>query len=92
MIDPILKRAADTYGVNSQSVIYMEEAAELTKELSKKMRGFQNEDKIAEEIADVEIMLEQLKYLFGIENDVELNRQYKIYRLERRLNEEQSML
>ncbi len=42
----------------------MEEMSELIQALSKSIRGKENVDNIAEEIADVEIMLMQLKFIF----------------------------
>lgn len=64
-----------------QKVVAIEEMTELQKELSKNMRGEENELYIAEEIADVEIMLEQMKILFNIDEDVEEMKEYKIKRL-----------
>ena len=57
----ICQLAVNVYGKTSQCTVCMEEMAELTKELSKNLRGQDNAAHIAEEIADVEIMLEQLK-------------------------------
>jgi len=57
-----------------------EECAELTQALSKYIRGKWHQDKISEEIADVEICLEQLKALFGNEVDVNEAKQDKIRR------------
>lgn len=56
--------AVRAYGKQSQLVMAMEEMSELTKELSKNLRGADNSKALAEEIADVEIMLEQLKVIF----------------------------
>ena len=58
--------AVRAYGKQSQLVMAMEEMSELTKELSKNLRGADNAKALAEEIADVEIMLEQLKVIFRI--------------------------
>lgn len=55
--------AVRAYGKQSQLVMAMEEMSELTKELSKNLRGADNFKALAEEIADVEIMLEQLKVI-----------------------------
>lgn len=56
-------------------------------ELSKNIRGQDNDLGIAEEIADVEIMLEQLKVIFDIRTDVETVKQEKLIRLDRRTQE-----
>ena len=55
--------ALEAFGKEHQLIICMEEMAELTKELTKHLRGRDNIPQIAEEVADVEIMLEQLKIL-----------------------------
>lgn len=60
----VLQRALDTYGSALQIVVMMEEMSELQKELCKYLRGKYSPANIAEEIADVEIMLEQMKMLF----------------------------
>ena len=60
----ILKKAINTYGINSQLDMAVEEMSELTKEICKKKRGKDNHSEIMEEMADVYIMLEQLKMIF----------------------------
>lgn len=85
----VCQRAVDAWGKQSQLVICMEETAELTKELSKNLRGQDNDLGIAEEIADVEIMLEQLKLIFDIRPDVENMKNEKLIRLDRRIKESQ---
>ena len=64
----ILDRAVDTYGVQSQIRKAVEEMAELVKELCKDAGSGERVDLIAEEMADVEIMLEQLRYIYRREN------------------------
>ncbi|AOY78414.1 hypothetical protein BJL90_15980 [Clostridium formicaceticum] len=64
-----------------------EEMSELQKELCKALRGNKVTGNIAEEIADVEIMLEQMKLLFGIESLVRANKIYKLERLDERLED-----
>lgn len=60
----VLRRALDTYGSTLQIVMTFEEMSELQKELCKYLRGRGSFEYIVEEIADVEIMLEQMKLLF----------------------------
>lgn len=62
----IMQKAIDTYGDETQSMVCMEEMAELTKELVKYWRGADNVEEIAEEIADVYITLCELQLIFGI--------------------------
>lgn len=73
-------RLIEKYGENMQCIVAMEEMAELQKELSKAIRGKQDINHIIEEIADVEIMLEQLKLIFRCENAVQ---EYKLSKLEK---------
>lgn len=75
------RAAVESYGKTSQLVMAMEEMSELTKELSKNMRGQSNVSAISEEMADVEIMLEQLKVIFGNRAEVDHYRADKITRL-----------
>lgn len=69
-----------------QKIVAIEEMSELQKELSKNLRGKDNRENIAEEVADVEIMLEQMKVLYDIEDDVAEWKKAKIERLAKRLN------
>ena len=55
--------------------------AELQKELCKAARGKDNREQNAEEIADVEIMLEQMKVLHGCAEAVAAYRESKLRRL-----------
>lgn len=69
-----------------QVIVAIEELSELQKELCKSLRGDTNYDNITEEIADVEIMLEQMKIYFAInENEVEGMKKLKIKRTKERL-------
>lgn len=81
----ILEQAIDTYGQESQMKMVLEEMSELQKEICKRWRGAINTHNIAEEIADVEIMLEQLKMMLDIERDVRFHRAKKVMRLKERL-------
>lgn len=80
----ICQLAVNVYGKTSQCTVCMEEMAELTKELSKNLRG---QAHIAEEIADVEIMLEQLKLMFSIRDEVTQQRTVKLQRLDNRISQ-----
>ena len=83
----ILQKAIYTYGKEKQMIMAMEEMSELIKELSKNMRGENNVEHIAEEIADVEIMLAQLKIIHNCQNRVADWRLKKIDRLKARLEQ-----
>lgn len=82
----VLQRALDTYSSQAQIVMVFEEMSELQKELCKYLRGRGSFEHIAEEIADVEIMLEQMKMLFCCTDDVRDVRRRKVERLKVRLD------
>lgn len=54
----LYRLALDTFGPDAQTLMMFEEMSELQKELCKHARGKDNREAIAEEIADVQIMLE----------------------------------
>lgn len=84
--DDIYSRAVNTFGETSRLILAIEEMSELTKELSKYIRGRQNIGGICEEMADVEIMLEQLKIVFRNRAAVDYHRSQKLQRLSDKLN------
>lgn len=81
----ILSAALETFGAEAQTLMVMEEMAELTKELCKHARGKDNTDAIAEEMADVYIMLSQMELLHDVEDRVIWWYNAKLARLEERL-------
>ena len=72
----------NTYGARAQQDIAIEELAELQKAILKHRRysSKETEQEIIDEIADVEIMLEQLKIIYSCHSDVERRVEYKIDR------------
>lgn len=68
------------FGCKTQCVVAIEELSELQKEICKHLRGLGNVHHIAEEIADVQIMLEQLQRIFDCHSEVELMKKQKIQR------------
>ena len=85
--DSVIERAVKTYGEESQLWMVIEEMSELAKEICKYKRGMNNPEAMAEEIADVQIMIEQAKIIFGNSRRVNECIEYKLNRLERRLDE-----
>lgn len=79
--------ALSKYGAEAQTVMVFEEMSELQKELCKHARGADNQERIAEEIADVLIMLDQMMILHKCKNLVFKYKQEKKIRLEKRLRE-----
>lgn len=82
-------RAVSVYGESSQVNMAVEEMAELTKALMKDKRDDVNHnsvrENVIEEIADVEIMLDQLKLIYHCFADVENIKEFKINRLAERI-------
>lgn len=80
-------------GETNQRRIAIEECSELIKALCKYDRYFADEEmdkrilrlNIIEEMADVEIMLEQLKLMFDYNNDFEKTKESKLKRLAKRI-------
>ena len=62
------KEIADYYGKEHQTIKAIEELAELIQALAK-----EDVENIKEELADVMVMLEQIKYLYGF-SEIEINR------------------
>lgn len=84
-----LEVIADFYGYDNQRNILIEEMAELTQVLMKGTRigGFDYEH-IREEIADVEIMLYQIKHILNMNTDDVV--EYKVNRQISRLDAEKA--
>lgn len=81
----VYDEALKQWGEEAQLKMAIEEMSELTKEICKAFRGKENPDKVREEIADVEIMLTQLKKIYG---DVRMIKDAKLARLAKMLNKE----
>lgn len=85
----IMKKAIAIYGEPLQHVVAMEECSELIKEISKGLRGEGNEINMVEEIADVTIMIDQLKLMHHIsDKEVEDEINFKLLRINDRLQKE----
>lgn len=89
-VQELYRKALDTYGVTSQLMMVIEEMSELTKEISKYFRGDQDTQHIAEEIADVRIMLDQIELAFNLKDSVDDYIRLKLARLKGRLDEHDS--
>ena len=82
----IFRAAIKKWGKEAQTKMVLEEMSELQKEICKNWRGRNNEENIAEEIADVESVLEQLKIVFDVTGKVHEYRIRKMKRLKERLS------
>lgn len=90
----LLERVITANGINKQLDVAIEELSELLQAICKIKRREPdeclNEDyliNLAEEMADVEIILAELKLLFDNEDNVKEWKNYKLDRLEKRLKE-----
>lgn len=87
-----IKSIADHYGYKHQRKKLIEEMAELTVEICHldergNYQDFEHRQGIYEEIADVEVVLEQIKYLLNCEEEVEAMKTYKVRRQLERMGE-----
>lgn len=93
MVEAIFKQALNTYGLGMQTVMLCEECAELTKASTKLLRNGDSKELVialTEEMADVLIMIEQMKIAYQIKDvDVEVLMNRKIIRLKETLMKEQ---
>lgn len=83
----ICQLAVNVYGKTSQCTVCMERWQSSPRSSPKNLRGQDNAAHIAEEIADVEIMLEQLKLMFSIRDEVTQQRTVKLQRLDNRISQ-----
>lgn len=89
-INPIYKKAIALWGIDSQMMMAVEESSELMKAICKLRRNgvtAETVNNLAEEIADMEIMLEQLKVMFYLFEGVEEWKNYKLKRLSKMVKE-----
>ena len=91
-----IRKIADHYGLNAQLNVATEELAELIQAIARFRRVDENDmleleirkNLVAEEMADVEVMLAQIKYLMEIDEKVEAIAKYKIDRQLKRMKKE----
>lgn len=84
----VLKEAINHYGADNQLNVCIEELSELIKELCKAKRGIPHQDHIAEEMADVKIILEELMIIFNNKHRVSNWYNAKLRRLSDRMKKE----
>ena len=80
--------ALEHYGVHHQIVKCMEECGELIQALARNMCGEEDIENVVEELADVEIMLMQMRTVFG-RPEVHRAMAQKLARLKMRMEEEE---
>lgn len=77
--------ALKKFRFQSQLHVLFEEMAELQNAICKELRGRDSKEHIAEEIADVEIMLEQMKIHYQVRETARRKRRKKLERLRERI-------
>lgn len=85
----IYEKALQTYGVDAQIDMLIEEMSELIVELQHRKRG--RPHKVPEEFADVEILMKQLRPLFDSDDNMNTVTQwhnFKLSKLLTRLNKD----
>jgi protein tyrosine phosphatase len=69
MLEELTNELLEKKGFTNQTIIAIEELSELQKELCKALRNKLNINNLIEEVADVEIMLFQIKKIFNIKQE-----------------------
>lgn len=72
-------------GWRRQAIVALEELSEAQKEICKFLRGKGDKEHLAEEIADAQIMLQQMELAFGLHDSVSSWKEEKAQRLADRL-------
>jgi len=89
--DHIVNTAVSVYGKRQTFVVAMEEMSELTKEICKVLRGSGITQDLCSEIADVEIMLTQLRYIINDDQRIESMKDQKLAKLYDYIRNEMSL-
>lgn len=91
MTPELIDQVTYHFGEKNQLIKAIEEMSELQKELCKVVLTpnltIKSTDEIIDELADVEIMCTQLRYIFGISDQVDERKVFKIERLKKRINQ-----
>lgn len=85
--EELYSAAREKWGLEEQLIVAIEELSELQKELCKYLRGKGNNAHIAEELADVEIVVEQVKQFLALNTKVGWMKLGKLQRLENLVKE-----
>lgn len=85
-MDITLNNAISTFGADAQITKLCEECAELMTAVIHRRAGRDTNDHVAEEMADVTLMMEQMRIIFDVsEADVDKWMEYKLERLRERI-------
>ncbi len=81
----IYMKAVQLWGEAFQRLMVIEECAELISSLCKQFRGRVTDSSVLEEAVDVQLMIQQLKYVLDDEEAWNEQMRFKIARLESRI-------
>lgn len=84
-----LKTALNKYGIENQKWMLIEKCGELLNAVAKMRRGRSSNEEVITELADVQIMVEQMAFVFGWEK-FQAEKERKLARLNERLNKDES--
>lgn len=86
MFNILYKQMLEKWGAESQILKFCEESGELTQALVKQIQKGRWKNRLIEEIADVELMLGQMKYIFEIsEKEVKKLKIEKVKKIKNKL-------
>jgi NTP pyrophosphatase (non-canonical NTP hydrolase) len=87
--DNLYARCIEKWGPQTQATLSMEEAAEFIKAMSKHLRynSVTTQDDLAEEVCDLRLMLNQVERAYGLRRKVAAAEDWKLQRLEKKLEE-----
>jgi hypothetical protein len=77
----LYKSVLETWGLQGQIYMVIEESSELINALCKLKRGRVDLSEVITELADVQIMIEQMLVAFNCEEDFEKEKAFKLNRL-----------
>lgn len=85
----IYSSAIKLWGEMSQKLMVIEECAELISSLCKQFRGRVDDSKVTEEAVDVQLMLNQLRFMLNDADKWNEQMKFKLDRLESRIKGEE---
>lgn len=83
--EKVYREAIEVNGSTVQQIVALEELSEAQKEICKLLRSQGSLDHLAEEVADATIVLEQVRLIHGINDQVNKKMDEKVERLRRNL-------
>lgn len=89
--EKVLQNAIDTFGIEKQLIVTIEELSELQKAIAKYLRYNKSDEyvgEIIEEIIDAEIMIRQVKKIFKIDEFYNIILRVKFRKLQQFVEEE----